>query len=279
MSELEMHEAGAEAMAAGPGLEKVEETEEHWDAAISRSIDAKREAEESLLQSLVRGMRHLEMELKAERKARMKMEAQIRARNLEDDAQLAGLTKTVDTLLFNLQGYESSAIAREDDNEAERTIQAKRRSLEKKRLLQMKKELEQKEMMLAENAETIEHMKGENTANFQKKEHKKYMEGQRQQLVKESSQEESQTDGKSEEVSKNAETPGTPPATPKPASDEPEEDEETRAARAKAQKAAELQSQKIKKEREDRERRKSMAELKEANDHYSAAIIQAAFRR
>ena len=52
MSELEMHEAGAEAMAAGPGLEKVEETEEHWDAAISRSIDAKREAEESLLQSL-----------------------------------------------------------------------------------------------------------------------------------------------------------------------------------------------------------------------------------
>jgi hypothetical protein len=294
--QLDMHEAGADMLASATDEDKKGtepavtasteeenmEGEEDWVAALTRNKDAKRAAEEGLLSSLVRGMRHLESELKTERKARQLMEARIRARNVEDDAQLAILTKTVDTLLFNLQGYESAAIAREDDNEAERANQAKRRSLEKKRLLQMKQELEQKEQMLAENAETIKTMTDKNTAQFQRDEHKKYTQEKRRKeeadaaAAKAATEAAAAADGQAAALPAAKATPEAAAQADADADAPPDEDEETRAARIQAQKVTELQSQKLQKERE---RRKSMSQLKEANEHYSAAIIQSAFRR
>ena len=98
-------------------------------------IQKRSSVEESLLLTLVGSLQKLELELQHEREERIRLETEIKNRNVTDDEQLAHLTKTVDTLLYNLQGYESSAIQREDDNELERANLAKRRSLEKKKKL------------------------------------------------------------------------------------------------------------------------------------------------
>ena len=278
-AEREMHQAGIDLMSGADGNQLGENTdsmrreggrarkEEHWNDILAQRINAKKEAEDSLLQSLVSGMQFLEKELIAERKARKRLEAEISSRNLEDDAKLDALTKTVDTLLFNLQGYESAAISRDDDNEQERANQAKRRSLEKKRLLAMKKELEEKEKHLKANADEDKRMRDENS-DFSKNNE---TEDSNRTPVTNDNASLHASNQKNDEVSEMHlnDSDGEVKATI-------DEDEDTKAARIEAQRVAELQNKKVERERE---RRKSMAQLKEANDNYSASIIQTAFRR
>ena len=102
--------------------------EQTFSDLMATHITSKANAESALLLTLVSSIQKLETELIHERTERTKLQESIAERNVTDDEQLQQLTKTVDTLLFNLQGYESSAIAREDDNEIERANQAKRRS-------------------------------------------------------------------------------------------------------------------------------------------------------
>ena len=109
---------------------------------MSEHMKRKASAESDLLQALVGTMAKMDNDLKQEKKERMRLENEIKTRNETDDEQLKALTKTVDTLLFNLQGFESASIARDDDTELERANQAKRRSLDKKKKLRELKEKE-----------------------------------------------------------------------------------------------------------------------------------------
>ena len=120
--------------------------EQTFSDLMATHITSKANAESALLLTPVSSIQKLETELIHERTERTKLQESIAERNVTDDEQLQQLPKTVDTLLFNLQGYESSAIAREDDNEIERANQAKRRSLEKKKKLQVLKQKEQERL-------------------------------------------------------------------------------------------------------------------------------------
>jgi hypothetical protein len=123
---------------------------------MRKTIQSKTSAEQQLLMMIVGQMQKLEKDVQTERSERMRLEKEIKDRNVTDDEQLAHLTKTVDTLLYNLQGYESSAIAREDDNELERANQAKRRSLAKKKKLKEEFRMKEQEAKAAEPVEAAE---------------------------------------------------------------------------------------------------------------------------
>ena len=211
---------------------------------MSTHIQSKAHAEESLLLALVGAVQKLETELTIERTERKRLQESIAQRNETDDEQLAQLTKTVDTLLFNLQGYESSAIAREDDTELERANQAKRRSLEKKRQLLKKQEEERLKAKAEEDAAEAEEVTHDSTPSTR---------------------------------------PGTADDTAKIAEQKRKDDEETianNAAFAKAKALANEQDriQDLKRKEKEIEIAKKATDAEEARRWYAASIIQVAFR-
>ena len=70
---------------------------------MRKTIQSKTSAEQQLLMMIVGQMQKLEKDVQTERSERMRLEKEIKDRNVTDDEQLAHLTKTVDTLLYNLQ--------------------------------------------------------------------------------------------------------------------------------------------------------------------------------
>ena len=219
--------------------------EQTFSDLMATHITSKANAESALLLTLVSSIQKLETELIHERTERTKLQESIAERNVTDDEQLQQLTKTVDTLLFNLQGYESSAIAREDDNEIERANQAKRRSLEKKKKLQVLKQKEQER--LKKEQENV-------AANDQKEQ--------------------------AEAIANKAALVQAKAAAVAEQQEEVEEAIANKAAFAKAQALADEQDrvQDLKRKEKEIEMSKQATDANDAKRWYAASIIQVAFR-
>ena len=237
---------------------------------MKQSIQSKASAEESLLLTLVSAIQKLEVEVHTERTERIRLETEIKERNVTDDDQLAHLTKTVDTLLYNLQGYESSAIAREDDNEIERANQAKRRSLEKKKKL--KEDLRVKEAAEKQAAEVANAISALN----------KKVEDVEAKAVADVAKAEAAAEATVAAAA--AATEAATAAAAAVAAAEEEEDEELKASKvafAKAKALAEEQDRVQDLQRKEKElemSQKGEKEQGEAKRWYAASIIQVAYR-